>query len=159
MCLLYCSPAPPERMVPPRYSIAILHKEPGSTTSAGIFSAASPGGFFPSVVVPPSAGRATAKLPGGVGGELPAPALRLAVSPSFRGGPGLDREGVTCQPVRWGRQRWAKGRDDTFPQAPSAARGEVSQPRRQRGSHRLTGGSEGPGRVWSRRGPSPPRRR
>lgn len=96
---------------------------------------------------------------GGVGGELPAPALRLAVSPSFRGGPGLDREGVTCQPVRWGRQRWAKGRDDTFPQAPSAARGEVSQPRRQRGSHRLTGGSEGPGRVWSRRGPSPLRRR
>lgn len=163
LCLPYCSPAPPERTVPPRYSIAILHKEPGSTTTAGIFSAASPGGFFPSAVVLPSAGRATGKLPGG----------RRAASPGTRQGRGgggpRPPSGfgslVQARPrVGWGgsdlsareagetARLWARGRADTLPQAPSAAGGEVSQPRRHRGSPRLAGGSEGPGRVWSRRG-------
>lgn len=71
-------PAPPARTVPPRYSIAILHKEPGSTTSAGVFCAASPGGFFPSAAEPPSARKAEAKLPG----------ERRAASPSTRRGGG-----------------------------------------------------------------------
>lgn len=63
------------------------------------------------------------------GGELPAPALRLAVSPSFRGGPGLDREGVTCQPMRWGRQR-GSGRGAEMTPCP--------KPRLQRGARYLS---------------------
>ena len=73
-------------------------------------------------------GELPAPAPAGDGAEA-APALRLALSPSFRRGPGLDGEGVACQPVRRGRQR-GSGRGSELTPCP--------KPRLQRGARYLS---------------------
>lgn len=97
---VYCTP--PERAVPQRCSIAILHTEPWVSCRRRNFQGClSWGDFSPARLCLPRQGEQQGNYRGGgerpvpafVGdGEVVAPALDLGLSPSFRRGTGLAEE-------------------------------------------------------------------
>jgi len=109
-------PGSPGEPGPPRPPLPVI-QQPSSTSNLGQLQAPGfsapplPEDFSPAPFCPLRPGEQRGNYRAGGHGEQPwdgagaAPAPRLALAPSFGPGPGLDGEGATCQPVRWGAQR------------------------------------------------------